>query len=568
MYSADPQGYNQRVSTHCRGVLKRTAKAAALLLGAIAAATLASCATSSGSTVGPPVTVTEGLTPPPEKPPAEVPTVQVGLEIISDPDRAEIWVDGNYEGLTPFIVTDIAQGWHRVELRKSGYRDVSTWLLYNSNYMLYQTSLVQITGLLKVEVSPPDSVVTVGNAPVSPGLQPLPAGAYDVLARAFGYSEYRETITVSEGAVTTLSVTLKSTPFAVTSLSLARSQVNPDSPGLLGTVEARFSVSGPGEGQVVVYDQQERPVFTRPLPGFTTWDNTFNWRVQDDAGNKLPDGGYRFVISGRGPDGASSQQETTVSVDRTLKIVPRSVWSGSSGLLYAPVAEVLPPGDFQASVLGAGYSSGGLFSAPVSLGIRTGIGSRMEIDASGAIIPNSVAIPFGLSAALRWNLTSPTGEHGVGAAVEAKAAFQYESTPTGGDILLTDTFANFSGLSVAVPLQVVLGPMSVLGSVGVTGSLWTPYGSTSPAPEAWAYLRAGLMADIGTVTTGISATVRTQSFTSGTFGIGTPFPLQVGAEAHWLVPDTRILVSGIVAGAFDGPTSYYVMGGGGLGFLY
>ena len=567
MYSADSQGYNHPVSTHCRNGSKRTGIAAALLLAALAAALLASCATSSGSTLGR-VTVTEGSSPPPEKPPTEVPTSKVGLEVISDPDRAEVWVDGNYEGLTPFIVTDIAQGWHRLELRKSGYRDVSTWLQYTSDYMLYQTSLARITGFLQLDVSPSDSVVTVGSSTVSPGLEELPVGTYPVLVRAFGYADHEEKVIVSERAVTSLSVTLAPTPFEVTSLSLARGQVNPDSPGLLGIVEAHFSVSGPGEGQVVVYDQQARPVFTSPLSTFTTWDHTFRWQVQDDAGDKLPDGEYRLVISGQGPDGASSQREAVAKVDRTLKVAPRSVWSGSSGLLYAPVAEVLPPDDFQASVLGAAYSSGGLFRAPVSLGIRAGIGNRMEIDASGAIIPSSVAVPFALSAALRWNFHSPTGEYGLEAAVEAKAAFQYDSTPTGGNVLLTDTFTNFTGLGVALPLQVVLGPVSLLGSLGVIGSLWSPYGSTTPGAVAWAYLRTGVMADFGTVTAGVSATVRTQPFTSGMLGIGSSVPFQLGGEAHWLVPDTRILVSGIIAGEFDSSTSYYFMGGGGLGFLY
>lgn len=569
LHSETPGGYTRSVMTG------RHASLTVVLLAAIAAAFLASCATSSGSTASR-VAVTEGTAAPQEKPPTEVPTSKQGLEVVSDPDRAEVWVDGDFKGLTPFIVTDIPQGWHRLTIRKSGYREVSTWLQFTSDYMLYQTSLVENTGFLQIDVSPPDSIVTVGGTTVAPGLQKLPVGSYAVLVRAFGYEDFKEDVIVSEKVVTPLSVTLTPTPFQITSLSLPHARVNPDNPGLLGTLEAQFSVSGPGAGQVDVYSQGSDLVYSSVLPGFTTWDQTFSWNLHDSKGEALPDGDYRLVISGKGSDGESSEQEATLSVDRTLKIAPRSVWSGSSGLLYAPVAEVLPYEEFQASVLGAAYfggaiypSSGGtFFRAPLSLGIRAGIGDRLEIDASGAIIPSSVAIPFAVSAAIRWNFLSPKGERGLEAAVEGKASFQYDSSPTGGNVLLTDTFANFTGLDVALPLQLVLGPVSLLGSLGLTGSLWTPYGSTTPSPVAWLYLRGGLMADLGTVTTGVSATMRTQPLPGGFPAVGSTVPLQLGAEVHWLVPGTRILASGIVAGEFDSISSYYFMGGGGLGFLY
>ncbi len=561
MHSATLGGYTPLVMTgHC-------ASKTALLLAALAAALLASCATSSGSTAGK-VTVTEGTAAPQEKPPTEVPTSKQGLEVVSDPDRAEVWVDGDFKGLTPFIVTDIAQGWHRLTLRKSGYREVSTWLQFTSDYMLYQTSLVEITGFLRIDVSPADSIITVGSTTVSPGLQELPVGSYSVLVRAFGYADFRESVIITEKVVTPLSVTLTQTPFSITSLSLPHARVNPDNPGLLGTVEAVFSVSGPGSGQVDVYNQGSEVVYSRILPGFTTWDQTFMWNLHDSKGDALPDGDYRLVVSGQGSDGESSQQEAALSVDRTLKIAPRSVWSGSSGLLYAPVAEVLPNDEFQASVLGAAYSVGTVFRAPLSLGIRLGIGSRLEIDASGAIIPSSVAIPFALGAAIRWNFLSPTGEYGLEAAVEGKASFQYDSSPTGGNVLLTDTFANFTGLDVALPLQLVLGPVSLLGSLGVTTSLWSPYGSTTPSLLAFLYIRGGIIADLGSVMTGLSVSMRTQPLPGGFPALGSSVPLQLGAEVHWLVPGTRILASGIVAGEFDSVSSYYFLGGGGLGFLY
>jgi hypothetical protein len=514
------------------------------------------------------VTVTEGSTPQQEKPPTEVPTSKQGLEIVTDPDRAEIWIDGDFKGLTPLIVTDLVQGWHQLLLRKSGYHDVSTWIQFTSQYLFYQTSLAQMTGFLRLTVSPPNSVVTVGDSTASPGLEELPVGSYPITVRAFGYAGFREYVTITEKVVTPLSVTLQPTPFAVDNLTLIQSRVNPDNPGVLGTAELHFDVTGPGDGKVEVHDQSDTVVYTEPLPRFATWDQSVTWNIRDNGGHRLPDGDYRVVVSGQGSNGESSSQATQLNVDRTLKIAPRSLWSGSSGLLFAPVAEVLPPQEFQASVLGAAYSQGSDYLAPLSLGVRLGIGARLEVDATGSIIPSSVAVPFAFGAGIRWNFLSPTSEYSLAAAVEAKASFQYDSSPTGGNILLTDTFTDFTGLHLALPLQLALGPVSILGTLGMATSLWTPYGATTPAFYTWLYIRGGVMADIGSVTTGISAALRTQPLPGGFPAPASDVPFQLGAEAHWLVPGTRILVSAMLAAEFDSAASYYLMGGGGLGFLY
>ena len=563
-----PRGYTHTVMNASRAslVVFRLSAPAAGLLAALAVGMLTSCSTTGSGSA--PVTVTQGSAPQQEKPPTQVPTTKQGLEIVSDPDRAEIWVDGDFKGLTPFIVTDVTQGWHQLLLRKAGYREVSTWLQFTSDYMLYQTSLTRITGFLQIDVSPPNAVVTVANSVVSPGLQELPVGSYTVSVRAFGYADFTGHVTITEKTVTPLSVNLLPAPFAVADFSLLRGRVNPDNPGVLGVVEGRFAVTGPGTGKIEVYDPQETVVFTRALPDFETWSQSFTWDVRDNAGRPLADGDYRVVLSGQGKGGESSRQEAELRVDRTLKIAPRSLWSGSAGLLFAPVAEVLPPEEFQASVLGAAYAQGAAYQAPLSLGIRLGIGSRLEIDATGAIIPASTAIPFAVGAAVRWNFLSPAGEYGMGAAVEAKASFQYDSSPTGGNVLLTDVFTDSTGLHIALPAQLVLGPVSILGTIGLTTSLWAPYGSTTPGALAWLYLRGGVLADIGSVTTGVSVALRTQPFSAGFLSAWSDFPFQLGAEAHWLVPGTRVIVSAMAAGVFNGAASYAFEGGGGLGFLY
>ena len=545
--------------------------AGALVLG------LASCATSRGATLGK-VVAAQGGTGPQQNPP-QTPTVQPnpnppvakqGLEVVSDPSNAEVWIDGTFRGLSPYIASDLSTGFHKVMLRKTGYYEVSSWVDFESDYMLFQTSLVQMTGYLQLSVNPPGTAVTVGGRPVSTGLTQLPVGTYTVSARLFGYTDYLEQLTIEDRSTASLDISLVPAEFAIRSLAAPRPAVNPENPGLLGVLEAGFSVTGPGSGTVSIRDSSSAEVFSQALPDFTTWDQTFTWNMRDASGHELPDGTYALVVTGHGADSeAMVESEIPVRIDRTLRVGPRSLWSGSAGLLYAPVTDSLPAGDFQAGLLGAGISGESLFLAPILLGARVGLGNRLELDAMGGILASSAATSLGGSVAARWNLLSPRGPNGPSSAVQAKLSVWLTPGPAGTAVMGNDTFANFTGLSVEVPVEVTVGAVSFMLSAGVAGSLWYPYrDNTDPSPVGWLYLRGGVMLETGSVMAGLSASTRTEPLPGGIAFIASPVPFQAGAEIHWLIPGSRLVLSALFAGEYETGYSYYFMGGAGLGFLY
>jgi hypothetical protein len=463
-----------------------------------------------------------------------------------------------------------------VVLRKTGYREASAWVDFNSTYMFYQASLERIMGFLQLSVLPEGAAAAIDGSPLPTGLVQLGVGSYTLTVRLFGYTEYSARVTVQEAAITSLAVQLDPAPFAITSFVLPKPAVNPENPGLLGTIECLFSVTAPGNGEMQVIDSTGAIAYSRALADFATWDQSFSWDVHDSAGNALPDGAYKLRLVTHAAGSTEEQvREAALTVDRTLKIAPRSVWSGSAGLLYAPTAEVLPEGDFQIGVLGAGIvlSDPGVFQAPVQLSARIGLGNRIEVDASAGLIASSVALPFTASVAARWNISSPQGDYGTGSALQAKLAVQLVPLVDSVTPLMTDTFANFTGVSVELPLQLTLNRVSLLLTPGATASLWYPYrlladGTGQQSAVAWLYLRAGALFDLGPVTAGISASTRTEPLPGGVAFLATPVPFEAGAEIHVLIPGTRLLLSGIVAGEFEDGNNYYFMGGAGLGFLY
>ncbi len=529
---------------------------------------LLSCATQSGSTLRSVSAVESSAAETGETKPAKVPESsksKKGLEVVSSPSRAEVYLDNAYQGQTPLLLDGIHRGRHFLRVSLPGYYEVGRWIDFYGDYVLYEVALLPITGFLDLTLWPPESIATVGGDRVPQGISELPVGTYPLVVRAFGYGDYRDTISVFERGVTTVDVALAPTDFAFSRASALRATVNPENPGVLGSFEVSFSVTGPGTAEVEVLDAGGQVVFSASLLPFTTWDQSFRWNCRDREGQPLPDGPYTFRLTGRGAETAEDiRAEIALAIDRTMRTAPRALWSGAAGLLYAHAADVLPPGGLQVSFLAAAFSDGLTLRAPAVLGARFGLNGGVELDAAADLIVAGDHAPFGASVFARYALVQPHGPLGVGASLQAGFSAQYD--PPDG-VLLSDTFADFSAISLGLPLEIALGPVRLLLSPTVAASLWTPMsGSRDPAFTAWMYLRTGLLLDFGQVVAGVSASVRTLPFAAGFPGLG--LPAQAGAELHWLIPNTHLLVSAILASEIASASDFYLMGGAGLGFLY
>lgn len=557
----------------------------ALLLAAslvVAAGLLVSCATQSGSTLKAVTSVESGSEKPekPEKPappqskPPDTSPEKKGLEIVSTPSRSDVILDNNYRGRTPVLIENISPGRHLLQVSRDGYYGIARWINFTGDYMLYETTLNPITGFLNLSIQPAESHVTVADRRVSQGMTELPVGVYTLTVRAFGYADHRETVAVYERSLTTVDIALSPVDFAVTRISAVRQTVNPDNPGVLGSLEVGFSVSGPGSGEITVLDSASRTILSQGLPVFETWDQSYRWNCRDSDGRPLPDGSYTLRVSGRGTGAGEEQRaEIPVTLDRSQHTAPRALWSGGAGLLYAPSAEVLPSGGLQVSFLAAAFSDGLDLRAPAALAARIGLKGGIEIDAMADIIVEEDTTPYGGSFSARYSLSAPHGSFGFASALRAGVSLQFD--PPAG-VLMNDTFANFSAISIGVPVELVAGPLHLLAAADVVATLWEPFAaSADPALTSWMYLRAGLLLDFGQVVGGVSASFRTLPFAAGFPQIAVP--VQAGAEMHWLIPGTHILLSGILAAEFGNPSAatpaekwdgMYLMGGGGLGFLY
>ncbi len=533
-----------------------------------------SCATTSGGTLQKAVSIEAGAAPGESSPthPAPAPAVKRGLTIQTTPDNASVYLNGVYQGTTPLVIENLSRGSYLLMIRKEGYYDLVTWVDFPGDALLFQATLNLITGFLQLSATPPESIITIGGSRVYPGLLELPVGRYRVTARAFGFGDQSFEVDIQPKAVTPLDVSLSQVPFSITRLTAAKSAFNPDNPGILGTLTLGISVSGPGSARLTVSDPASGVVFEDEVGPFTTWDYTYTWSARDSGGGEIPDGEYTITLSGEGADAQASSRDLVVRIDRSVRESLRAVWSGGAGLTYVSSTDILPRESFQASFLGAATVTPSVVRVPAAASARLGIGGILEVDAEVWGIFSDLSVPIGVSASVRYPLARMGGRAsaspvGFDLALEGKASLQYN--PAASGVLTTDTLSNFSGLSVGFPMQGSLGPVSLCVEPQIIASWWQPYDeSIPPVPgfSSWLYLRGGILVDAGPVSGGISAAVRTTPFGVGAFAFALPF--QIAAEAHWLVPGSHLVLSALVIGEVDSASSFYLAGGGGLGFIY
>lgn len=73
------------------------------------------------------------------------------------------------------------------------------------------------------------------------------------------------------------------------------------------------------------------------------------------------------------------------------------------------------------------------------------------------------------------------------------------------------------------------------------------------------------MLDFGSFSAGLSLALRSQSFARG---LALQLLFGAGAEAHWLIPGTNLVLSAIAVTEFVSRSDYYVAWGGGIGLIH
>ena len=145
------------------------------------------------------------------------------ITIKSEPSGAEVYVDDEKVGTTPYLMKKIKLGQHVVELRKTGYEstaDMVTIKIGEPNTQLENVKLTAIRvpmGSLELSSNPTGAIITIngkqyGQTPKT--ITEFEVGTYTVYFSKEGYENLAQTVTVKDGKQETLAVTMMKTSVA------------------------------------------------------------------------------------------------------------------------------------------------------------------------------------------------------------------------------------------------------------------------------------------------------------------------------------------------------------------
>lgn len=141
--------------------------------------------------------------------PAATRTGSVVLE--TSPAGAAVMLDGEAVGTTPVTLSDIAEGTHRIELRKKGHYGKAVTVKVSAGKEVRAVFDLVRPGRLVITSAPDSADVHLKNSPV--GVTPLvvdPAkpGEYHIGLARDGYAAFDTTVTVGDGMSDSLHIVL------------------------------------------------------------------------------------------------------------------------------------------------------------------------------------------------------------------------------------------------------------------------------------------------------------------------------------------------------------------------
>ena len=489
---------------------------------------------------------------------------EFGIEINTVPTAAKVYINEHYQGTSPLFLP-VGSGSYKISVRYPGYYPLVHWVSYEAGSVLVMDiTLEQITGYLDISASPTNALLELAGEDITQGVSEVPIGSYTLLARAFGYDDLQVAVNIEENETTVISAVLSRAQMRISGVHLSRSILNPANPGRLGTTDVSFYVTTWGSGEVTVYNDTGRAVWSQPVPAFTTWSQRVTWNGNDKNRAKLPDGEYNISITARDEEGTTKVVASKLMViDSSAVISYRTSWSGTSGLLYVASPETLPPGSFQVYSLLMGHTDPatgqGRFPGQVSLRIVPF--EDAEVDVQGSVFIGSDDYPpFAVGAGFTYQFLGLRDNKHLSLGVHGKGTYVGNTT--------ADSQANYTGFAVGTSALLRLGPLGILISPElVLSPTWPNYETAAPPIDfyPWAYGRAGIFLDFGSLVTGISGAVRTMPFTNG-FALN--LPAEMGWEFHWMIPSTQMVLTACLALEYENADNYYLMGGGGIGLIY
>lgn len=292
---------------------------------------------------------------------------ETGIYVSCNISGASIYLDGEYKGTTPLLITGMEPGKYRLEVTKSHYStDTSYVYLNEGNVREARCYLEKISGFLSVDSNPSGASIYCDGNLMSSRYIELDEGKHTVSAKKFGYNTRTETVYIKRNMESYATLELTEAAFEITYAAAERNVFNPKNHGVLGSMVMDFSVTAPGSGIVEISDETGRVVYSENI-SFYSWNQSMEWIGTDFQDLIVEDGVYTATL--RVNDITDSFK---FSVDSSIIYPMHTITPDGLGIGSVASAKLYPKSSFLLNVKGGvDFLSSGtpFYDVPMNLGI-------------------------------------------------------------------------------------------------------------------------------------------------------------------------------------------------------
>jgi len=103
--------------------------------------------------------------------------------------------------------------------------------------------------------------------------------------------------------------------------------------GQLNRVNIRFALDEDAAVELNIYDGRDYLIRQLPSKSYTAGDNSIEWGLDDNGGNRVPDGHYHYTLTAKGSGGNSVTYDTTDLTGGDLRPLSNLEWDNKTGEL-------------------------------------------------------------------------------------------------------------------------------------------------------------------------------------------------------------------------------------------
>jgi hypothetical protein len=266
---------------------------------------------------------------------------KTAITIRANIQDAAVYLNNEYQGQTPCIISDLAPGTYKLTVKKTGYGEQYYFVAVQKGQSnTFFVELKKITGFVLINGVPDGSFIYSDGSLISPDRIPafgapmeLEEGYHTITIRKFGYTDFTTQVYVVRRLIIPLQVSMTKAAFSLSGFSATRKKFNPVYTGALGSCTFYFKVTAPGTGKLTITDTAGTEVYSYAFPEFTTWEQSTSWNGRDKYGNVLPDGSYSATITAGG-----YTQTAYTQIDHSLTYHPADVTKSGTGIGTIPAA--------------------------------------------------------------------------------------------------------------------------------------------------------------------------------------------------------------------------------------